>query len=52
MINLSFKNCLWILDNVQGIKEQSISEGLDLLLIFIGTENTSISPEIRSSAIK
>jgi hypothetical protein len=35
MINTSFKFNLWVLKNVENLKVELLSEGLDLLLIFM-----------------
>lgn len=37
IVTISFKNCLWVLSNVSALKEQVLSEALDLLLMFIST---------------
>jgi hypothetical protein len=31
----AFKACLWVLDNVHGLREQALADSLDLLLLFL-----------------
>lgn len=49
---ITFKNCLWVLDNVSGLKEQALKENLDLLLMFISGEGPATLLEVREEAVK
>lgn len=37
LVEISFKNCLWMLSNISALKEQVLGEALDLLLMFVST---------------
>ena len=47
LVMISFKNCLWVLGNVSGLKEQALTEALDLLLMFISSEGPASLLESR-----
>ena len=50
--NVAFRSCLWILDNVVGIKQQALNDGLDLLHLFLTGEFSSFTPEQRAECAK
>ena len=55
LIDLSsaaFKVCLWILDNVNGVREQALADGLDLLFLFLAGEVQPIAAEQRVASAK
>lgn len=50
--NAAFKVCLWILDNVNGVREQALADGLDLLFLFLAGEVQPIAAEQRVASAK
>ena len=52
LVTINFKNCLWILGNVAGLKEQALGEALDLLLMFISNDGPASLLECREDAVK
>ena len=50
--NAAFKVCLWILDNVNGVREQALTDGLDLLFLFLAGEVQPIAAEQRVASAK
>lgn len=48
----SFKACLWVLDHVQGIRQQALADALDLLLLFLSGEVDPITADERVSSAK
>ena len=52
LVTISFKNCLWVIGNVSGLKEQALGEALDLLLMFLSHEGPASLLECRQEAVK
>ena len=52
LVMISFKNCLWVLGNISGLKEQALGEALDLLLMFISSDGPASLIESRQEAVK
>jgi hypothetical protein len=51
LVNISFKNCLWVLGNVSALKEQALGEALDLLLMFVSEAGPASLAECRKDAV-
>ena len=52
LITISFKNCLWVIGNVSGLKEQALGEALDLLLMFVSSDGPASLSECRQESVK
>lgn len=52
LVIISFKNCLWVLNNVVALKEQALNEALDLLLMFLSNDGAATLSSIRNEAVK
>jgi hypothetical protein len=48
----AFRACLWALDNIHGLKEQALTDSLDLLLLFLAGEVAPFTAEQRVQSSK
>ena len=48
----AFRACLWVLDNVHGLREQALTDALDLLLLFLAGEVAPFTGEARVESAK